>query len=520
MFVTSVATLHSTSSGAPAAPSSQAKAANDDFESLLASHAAGNDTAHAAASSAAAKGTQAHAQTQALRGTAKFLSREIKLAQRARPVDGAKPSRKATLDAAISPDAQIVDPPKPAQDTQPIAAVAALPVPVENIKDASPATANDTDDMDDAVLGATAPALSAVQGATEPPKPSLDAVLLQEAPPKAAAPGKQDVPAPSHNAITNTAPAKSLPPSVVEEIVTAAKIQPQNVTAPDPVLPPSPTAVSRVASLLSAVRGTITVSDTPRQVVPRAADAPVEIVNAKSVAQIATATDSKVLQTPTSIPVPQAGAKSSDNAPRENKAASVAIDAQPSTKSGSQTPAAPQAPQPDAKTAFVPADRHPQAQDGETPDQVGSAQDNAAQADTVAQPAPATPQQATQTVVPAIAVSPDAASAPVHAQLSASVQTPRSYDGAPDQPNLAALATAIAAKSALGSKTFDIRMDPPELGRVDVHLSVDRDGKVQAHAQCRSPADARIAAARLTTVLNGPEGCGAEPVQQQPQFLA
>jgi flagellar hook-length control protein FliK len=42
------------------------------------------------------------------------------------------------------------------------------------------------------------------------------------------------------------------------------------------------------------------------------------------------------------------------------------------------------------------------------------------------------------------------------------------------------LAVAIAAKSVAGSKTFDIRLDPPELGRVDVHLTVDNDSKVQA----------------------------------------
>jgi flagellar hook-length control protein FliK len=53
--------------------------------------------------------------------------------------------------------------------------------------------------------------------------------------------------------------------------------------------------------------------------------------------------------------------------------------------------------------------------------------------------------------------------------------------------NISALASAIAAKSAAGTKTFDIRMDPPELGRVDVHLSVDSDGKVQASLHAEHP---------------------------------
>lgn len=49
------------------------------------------------------------------------------------------------------------------------------------------------------------------------------------------------------------------------------------------------------------------------------------------------------------------------------------------------------------------------------------------------------------------------------------------------QPNLDALAVTIAAKSTDGSKQFDIRLDPPELGRIDVRLSVDDSGKAQAH---------------------------------------
>ena len=42
------------------------------------------------------------------------------------------------------------------------------------------------------------------------------------------------------------------------------------------------------------------------------------------------------------------------------------------------------------------------------------------------------------------------------------------------------LGLTIAAKSADGIKHFDIRLDPPELGRVQVHLSLDDSGKAQA----------------------------------------
>ena len=39
----------------------------------------------------------------------------------------------------------------------------------------------------------------------------------------------------------------------------------------------------------------------------------------------------------------------------------------------------------------------------------------------------------------------------------------------------------IAARSRAGSNQFDIRLDPPELGRIDVRLDVDRNGQVTSH---------------------------------------
>ncbi len=54
-------------------------------------------------------------------------------------------------------------------------------------------------------------------------------------------------------------------------------------------------------------------------------------------------------------------------------------------------------------------------------------------------------------------------------------------------PDLAALAVSIAAKSKDGQNEFNIRMDPAELGRVDVRLSVDAAGKAQAHLTADKP---------------------------------
>jgi flagellar hook-length control protein FliK len=46
---------------------------------------------------------------------------------------------------------------------------------------------------------------------------------------------------------------------------------------------------------------------------------------------------------------------------------------------------------------------------------------------------------------------------------------------------LAGLAVAIAARSQAGTNRFDIRLDPPELGRIDVRLAVDSSGQVTSH---------------------------------------
>ena len=43
---------------------------------------------------------------------------------------------------------------------------------------------------------------------------------------------------------------------------------------------------------------------------------------------------------------------------------------------------------------------------------------------------------------------------------------------------LAGVAVEIAGKALAGKNHFEIRLDPPELGRIEVHLDVDRDGQV------------------------------------------
>jgi flagellar hook-length control protein FliK len=54
-------------------------------------------------------------------------------------------------------------------------------------------------------------------------------------------------------------------------------------------------------------------------------------------------------------------------------------------------------------------------------------------------------------------------------------------------PDLDALAVSVAARAMSGAKQFEIRLDPPELGRVDVRLSIDAGGKTQAHMTADHP---------------------------------
>jgi flagellar hook-length control protein FliK len=52
---------------------------------------------------------------------------------------------------------------------------------------------------------------------------------------------------------------------------------------------------------------------------------------------------------------------------------------------------------------------------------------------------------------------------------------------------IAGLAVEIAAHARAGKNRFEIRLDPPELGRIDVRLDVDRDGKVTSRVVVERP---------------------------------
>ncbi len=105
-----------------------------------------------------------------------------------------------------------------------------------------------------------------------------------------------------------------------------------------------------------------------------------------------------------------------------------------------------------------------------------------AAATAAAQPAPATVPATAETAAAQAAANtaPQPARTTVAAALHVQQQTQA------HAPDIGALAVTIAAKSGDGEKHFDIRLDPPELGRIDVRLSLDDSGKASAHLSADS----------------------------------
>ncbi|MEI9989987.1 MAG: flagellar hook-length control protein FliK [Rhizomicrobium sp.] len=127
---------------------------------------------------------------------------------------------------------------------------------------------------------------------------------------------------------------------------------------------------------------------------------------------------------------------------------------------------------PDATTQPSSADASASA-----PPQPGTQAVSQAAGPTPAQVAPPQPDSLAAAAAPS-QPAPTAANAAVSAQLQV---------GHPAAPDIATLAFNIASKSDGGTKHFDIRLDPAELGRVDVHLTVDDAGKAQAMLSVEKP---------------------------------
>jgi chemotaxis protein MotD len=102
-------------------------------------------------------------------------------------------------------------------------------------------------------------------------------------------------------------------------------------------------------------------------------------------------------------------------------------------------------------------------------------------------PAPAVAAQTAPASDPALLQAannqPQATPAQAFTALTAVVNNaqPFSTSAAEQAVPMAGLAVEIAARAKGGTSRFDIRLDPPELGRVDVRMNVDSTGQVTTH---------------------------------------
>ena len=87
-------------------------------------------------------------------------------------------------------------------------------------------------------------------------------------------------------------------------------------------------------------------------------------------------------------------------------------------------------------------------------------------------------------------------------------------------PDVPALAVEIAARSQSGAKQFDIRLDPPELGRVEVRLSIDATGKAEAHLTADQPETLDLLQKDSRTLTQRAARCGPGCLAERPEFLA
>jgi flagellar hook-length control protein FliK len=83
---------------------------------------------------------------------------------------------------------------------------------------------------------------------------------------------------------------------------------------------------------------------------------------------------------------------------------------------------------------------------------------------------------------------------------------------------IAGLAVAIAARAQSGSSQFDIRLDPPELGRIDVRLAMDGSGQVTTHMTAERPDTLALLQSQQPQIERALEQAGLKTADNGLQF--
>jgi flagellar hook-length control protein FliK len=208
------------------------------------------------------------------------------------------------------------------------------------------------------------------------------------------------------------------------------------------------------AAAITANAATTTTSETPAVDVPAGA--------------AATATGGTAVNAPANaIAIAQSALPATDLATtsqsaRSQHAAKSAIEAAPAVKGDAEAPPSPPPATPQSPTPARP--------------QIATPPEPTPPASEPAKPAmPAMEAGAPKATPVPLPDSPRAPAPPLHAS---GLQVAQSNDPLPLPLKAAAIAVEIVSKLREGIRRFDIRLDPPELGRVDVRLEMDRGGNV------------------------------------------
>jgi flagellar hook-length control protein FliK len=331
------------------------------------------------------------------------------------------------------------------------------------------------------------PALAAAIDAPAPPQPAVATVIPTAAdlPPTGAADAPVDIDVPAISAAT-TAPG-SVPPSVPDAV--------------EPTVPPPPSA-DAAASAADASAG-----DVPEIAAPAAPQAPTA-----SNSDPANATAATNVDAPATSDAALASATDEGDASSESRQASQLPPTPPVQRQASQETASVQTRSTsttDTATTTTPPQLPPdaavqasQSLDQANPDAAPQPEHAEASGSESSEPVSDTAEHAPRgrplsDFVQANKPTPDNLS-PAHQagrdfgqSVAATAHTLHAADATnpAGQPNAAttlvsapvpidSLAVAIAARAQGGSTRFEIRLDPPELGRIDVRLDIDRSGQV------------------------------------------
>ncbi len=101
---------------------------------------------------------------------------------------------------------------------------------------------------------------------------------------------------------------------------------------------------------------------------------------------------------------------------------------------------------------------------------------------------------------------------------SATAAVAPSGTGSTDSVPIAGLAVAIAARAQQGSNQFDIKLSPPELGRIDVQLNVDSSGQVTSHMTVERPETLQLLQSQQPQLQNALEQAGLTTADNGLQF--